>query len=249
VISKSRLTVTIGLVTALGVSAIAYADGVSENTPNVVGKVTPKKLDEKKKKPVNLFLEVSTYNSANQAAIPAQAPEKELLKISKNVAWKSNAAPFCGSPLNGTTTVQAKALCPAGSAIGNGVANVLLPGPGGSVIPVNDEVVTVFNGPSTNQVRLHAYSPTLGAANTQVISGSIIGAGGGPFKKALSVPDAPDIAGDAGAITKFNATIGRKTKVARANCAKRKMKFERTVTYDDGTSEKATFSKRCKRKR
>ena len=247
-ISKSRLTVTIGLVMALGVSAIAYADGVSENTPNVVGKVTPKKLDRKKKKPVNLFLEVSTYNSANQAAIPAQAPEKEFLKISKNVSWKSNAAPLCGSPLNGTTTVQAKAVCPAGSAIGNGVANVLLPGPGGSVIPVNDLIVTVFNGPATNQVRLHAYSPTLGAAATQVINGSIVSAGGGAYGKALSVPDAPDVAGDAGAITKFNATIGRSTKVARANCDRKTMKFERTVTYDDGTSEKATFSKKCKRK-
>ena len=59
-IKKSRFVLAIGLVLALGVGSLAFADGASNNTAFVDGGVTPKKLDKKKFKPVNLFSGVRT---------------------------------------------------------------------------------------------------------------------------------------------------------------------------------------------
>ena len=59
-IKKSRFVLAIGLVLALGVGSLAFADGASNNTAFVDGGVTPKKLDKKKYKPVNLFSGVRT---------------------------------------------------------------------------------------------------------------------------------------------------------------------------------------------
>ena len=52
---KTRFAVTIGATLALGVATLAYADGVSENDAGVEGSASPKKLDKKKYKPIELF--------------------------------------------------------------------------------------------------------------------------------------------------------------------------------------------------
>jgi hypothetical protein len=79
VIRKARIAVIAGVSMALGVSAMAYADGASENEPDVVGSVKPAKLDKKKYKPVTLFSGVATTGT-----VPGFNPEQEMISWGKN---------------------------------------------------------------------------------------------------------------------------------------------------------------------
>jgi hypothetical protein len=243
-IRQSRLVVALGLVLALGVAGLAFADGASENTESVQGKVTPSKLDKKKFKPVEFLAGVSTTTTH---VVPGQQnPEKQLIEFGKNIKFDTTQAPMCTTSLTGTTTDQARAACPTKTVIGTGNATADL---GGGPQQVSDVTVTVFNGPAKNQIRLHAYSPSLGAANTQVVEGSIIKApSGGKYGQALFVGDAPDLGGDAFMLTSFDADISKKSKVVSANCKAKEFLWHNVVTYDDGTTDTADLSQPCKRK-
>jgi hypothetical protein len=245
VIRKSRLVVALGLVLALGVSAFAFADGAGENTESVQGKVSPSKLDKKKYKPVDFLTGVSTTTTH---IVPGQQnPEQQLIEFGKNIKFDTTKAQFCTASLLGTTTDQAKAACPGKSVIGTGSATADL---GGGPQQISDVAVTVFNGPAKNQIRLHAYSPTLGAANTQVVDGAIIKApSGGKYGQALNVANAPDLAGDAFMLTSFNADISKGSKVVSAVCKAKKFLWHNVVTYDDGTTDTADTSQACKVKK
>jgi hypothetical protein len=237
------MAVAVGLVLALGVAAIAYADGASDNEAFVDGSVKPKKLDKKKYKPVNLLLGVRTETAVVDGA--QQNPEAEEISMGKNVKWNGNKAPVCTAAIEtpGLTAQQARDMCPGKSLLGTGDAEVNL---GGS--RVSDILVQVFNGPGKNEVRLHTSSPTLGAAAPTVF-GRIIKSNAGPkYGPMLVVPDAPDAGGDAFMITKFNALIEKSSKVAKARCKSKKMLFLREVTYDDGSTETAELTQKCKRK-
>jgi hypothetical protein len=234
-----RSAVAMGLITALGVAGLAYADGASQDTAEVVSSVKPSKLDTKKYKPINLFTEVRTHGP-----VPGINPEAELIKYDKNGKWVAKNAPTCSAPIEFQTTDAAKQACPAGSDIGSGSASILLPGG----VAFSDIVVTAFNGPQKNQIRLHTYSPQLEGA-TPTVFGLIKKLSGGPFGLALDVPDAPDVAGDTGMITSSGATITKKSGVAQARCKDKKFLIERTVTYDDGSKDVATDSQKCKRKK
>jgi hypothetical protein len=233
-IRRSRFAVAIALVLALSVAAVAFADGASENTAGVLGKVSPTKLDKKTFKPVEMFAGVTTTTTH---AVPGQQnAEQVLLDFGKNVKFDLKAADTCDAPLAGTTTEQAKAACPPGSVIGTGVAHANL---GGGPDQVSDVVVTVFNGPTANHIRLHAGSVSLGAANTQVVDADIIKSPtGGKFGQALYVKDAPDLGGDAFMLTLFNADITKASKTVLARCGKDKnFYFQNTTTYDDGSKD------------
>jgi hypothetical protein len=233
-IRKSRFVVATACVLALGVGAVAFADGTSENDVGVQGKVSPAKLDAKTFKPVQLFSGVTTTTTHS---VPGQQnAEKVLLEFGKNVKFDLTAADTCDAPIAGTTTEQAKAACPPGSDIGTGIAHANL---GGGPDQVNDVTDTVFNGPGPNHIRLHAASPALGPANTQVVDGDIIKApSGGKFGQALDVEDAPDLGGDAFMLTLFNATITKASKTVLARCGKDKnFYWQNTTTYDDGTKD------------
>ena len=238
---KTRFIVATGLAVALGTAGIAFADGASENEEGVLGKVTPNKLDKKKYKPVNFYTGVTTTTTH---AVPGQSnPEKQLIEFGKNVKFQTSKAPTCSAPLNGTTTDQAKAACDPKSNIGTGSATADL---GQGPQQIHDVQVTVFNGPGKNQIRLHAFSPELGAANTQVVQGNIIKApSGGKYGQALSVPDAPDLGGDAFMLTKFDATISKKSKTVTARCKSKKFLWHNVVTYDDNTTDTADLSQNC----
>jgi hypothetical protein len=239
VIRKARIAVIAGVSMALGVSAMAYADGASENEPDVVGSVKPAKLDKKKYKPVTLFSGVATTGT-----VPGFNPEQEMISWGKNVKLNTKAAPTCGAQIEFQTTDAARSACPKGSYIGKGKASIELPGG----VTFNDLVVSVFNGPNKNEVRLHTYSPQLEGATPTVFGQVVKSKAGSKYGQALSVPDAPDVAGDTGKITSFNASIDKKSKVAAARCKSKKFLWNRVVTYDDGTKENVTLKQKCKRK-
>jgi hypothetical protein len=241
--TKSRKIVAGGLAVALTTAGVAVAGstGADLNDAEVVGKVTPTKLSKKQFKPVNLFLGV--VNSPDSAGNPVANAKSEKIAISKNVKVALNKAPRCTAALpNGSTPQFAKNACPAKSFLGSGKATVHAPGPTLAAEPV----VSVFNGPAANQLRLHTYSDDLGPASP-VVNAFIVNANKPGFGKALSVPNAP-VTG-ALKITSFNAKIKKSTKVISAKCKPKKFKFQRTVTYTDDSSETANVSHNCKVKR
>ncbi len=239
-IRKAHLAATLGLTIALTIAAIAYADGIADNTPAVDGLVKPAKLDKKKYRPISLFTEVST-----SGPVPGINPEQELIQYDKDGKWKTSAAPTCDAAIEFQPTDVAISRCPAGSAIGSGESTILLPGG----LTYEGITVTAFNGPGKNEIRLHTYSPELPGATPTVFGRILKPTGGGKYGIALSVPDAPDVAGDTGMITKFNATISRSSGVSLARCKDKKFYIRRTVTYDDGTQETVTHTQKCKQKK
>jgi hypothetical protein len=245
VIRRSRFVATIGLVLAVGVAGLAFADGASENDVTVLGKISPTKLDKKKFKPVTLYSGVTT--STTHAVPGQQNAEKVTVEYPKNVKFNLKAAPVCTASIAQTTTEQALALCPPDSAIGSGVSHA---NAGHGPDEISDVTVTVFNGPGPNHIRLHAATPTFGPGLTQVVEADIAkkspDAGFGP---ALIVNDAPDLVGDAFMLTLFDATIGKGTKTALGRCKTKTNKWRNVTVYDDGTSDVGDLQTKCKQKK
>jgi hypothetical protein len=259
---KSRTTAVAALALSLAVTGIAVAGdtpGTELNEAEVVGSVKPSKLPKKDFKPVSLFLGV--VNSPDSTGNPDGNAAAENISISKNVKVNLSKTPLCPVELtNGTPTETAIATCEAGagegSMIGQGVAEVHAPGAAAACNDPSDPepeppcvvaepVVTVFHGPTVNKLQLHTYSPALGASSP-VVDSFIVDSTVNGYGKALDVPVAP-VTG-ALKITGFNATIAKSTKVAKAKCDPKKIKFLREVTYKDGppaSSETATKVQNC----
>ena len=96
--------------------------------------------------------------------------------------------------------------------------------------------MTAFVGATPNNIRLHAATPTLGPGATQVVEGTIGKSPVKGFGTRLSVPDAPDLAGDVGALTAFQATLNKGVK---ATCKDKKIKTQAEFIYDDGSKDTA----------
>jgi hypothetical protein len=251
VISKSRLVLALALTLALGISGIAFADAADDNVSEVKGKVNPKKLDKKKFKPVNLFSQVAT-DYADPTGDQNQHTEQVFIDFGKNIKFKLGRAQQCSADISGADTAEARAACPGKSFIGEGEAHAILAGPTGDV-PVNDLVVSAFAGPGDNQLRLHAYTSSLPDAignNPSVTLGEIVKSPAGKkYGKRLSVEDAPDVIGDTGALTLFNAKITKKSRTVVGRCKAKKFFWRATWVYDDGSSDTDTVSQKCKRKK
>ena len=239
---KSIPLTALALVLAVGITGTAAAQ---EPKVELKGKVTPKKFPKKKFKNATLFSSVGHDNADGSAGVPK--PTKALrIDFGKNIKFAPNKPRKCTADLDGTTTQQARQACPAKSVIGTGVAHVRLPGP----TDVDDLQTTAFAGPGKNQIRFHAYTPTLGPAVTQVILANIRpNAAGKKFKWRLDVPLVPEILGGAGANTLFGVTIPKKTGVVKARCQTKKFFWKARWTFDDDTTKFASRAQKCKRKR
>ena len=238
--SKSRLTAALGLVLALAVSGIAFGTA-SLNDAEIEATLSPKKLDKKKYKKANLFIELR--NSDDHINGQQVNPASEYISFGKNVRVQLKKAPLCPVTFsNGTPTEAAKAQCPPDSVLGSGVAEVK----NGPDSTIAEPVVTVFNGPNQGELQLHTYSPNLGAASPTIPTKIVKSREGAPYGNALDVPRAPETGGVM--ITKFNATLEKSSGVVSARCKSKKFPTLREVVYKDGTSETAKFSQTCKRK-
>jgi hypothetical protein len=239
-----------GLALAVGVSGLAYADGASDNVSTVIGKVGPRataKLPKKTFKATSLKSGVTTLDEDNSPAIPAEAAEEVYLDYDDDIKIKLAGVPECTQPLQGTTTEEANGLCGSSrvSVAGSAKARIpMFPAPNNEV---SDLTVTAYHG-TGNHLLLHAYSPTLTSANTQVVDGQVIKSPkGGDFGQRLSVPNAPDVAGDAGALVYFAATIKHAGVVfARCHDRNRTLNFAGKWVYDDASEDTAKASQKCK---
>ena len=230
------------LALAVGISGTALAQ---EPKVQLGGKIKPAKLKKKKFSNVQLFASVGHDNADGSPGVPK--PTRALrIDFGKNLRFRPNRPPKCGANIAGTTTQQARQLCPAKSIIGQGAAHVRLPGP----TNVNDLTTLAIAGPGKNQLRFHAHSPTLGAGNTQVILGIVRrNAAGKKFAWRLNVPQVPDILGGTGANTLFGVAINRKTGVTQARCRAKRFFWRAQWTFVDDTTKTAARSQRCRRRR
>jgi hypothetical protein len=268
VIGKSRLFMALGLALALGTSSVAFADtpeGVAsaERTDataaqnefgpavaHVMGQVTPKRLPPRRYRNVKFFVEVNHDNADPEDTSVPKPTRRVEIDFGRNVRFRLGARAKCFVNLEGTTTQEARDLCPARSLLGAGRAFVRLRGPGGEGLNFTDLQVSVFNGsdlPGRNLLRLHAYSPTLGGANSQVIQGKVRPAPGARWGQRL-IADVPPIAGGTGSNTRFGATIRRNTGTVQARCRARFFFWRTRYTFRDGSTARATHRQRCRRR-
>ncbi len=96
---------------------------------------------------------------------------------------------------------------------------------------------------SKKDLQLHTYSPALGAASP-VVDAAIVKSDENGYGSALSVPNAP-VTG-ALKITAFNAELFKDSKVAKAKCDPKEIKFLRQTVYQDGSSEESKTKQKCK---
>lgn len=246
-IRRSRAIVALGLSLAVGVAAVALADGASDNASDVTASVAPSKLDKKKFKPVRLTSGVTTESTTQFH--PDQATEEVYIDYDDDFKINLASADPCSTNLTPLTTAEAKAACPdsiVSSTDGGATAKI----PPATTIP--DFSVTAFRGVGSKDIILKAYSPSAGVAggSAPAVAGKILTSPrGGDYGQRLSVPDAPDVAGDVGALTQFNAIIAKKYVKARCHDRNKKFNVKATFVYDDNSEDSASGTQTCKVRR
>ena len=255
---KSHMILATGLALAVGVSGIAFGDAAGQ-VSTIDGKVTKSKQPKRQFKPASLYTAVTTLSEGNSPVIPSAPSEEVYIDYDNDIKISLGSVPSCTQVLNGTTTAEARALCPSSIVSKTGdprnTAKARVPGIPAPNNEVSDFTVTAFHG-TGNVLLLHAYSPTLGDANTQVVVGSVINSPlGGDYGKRLSVPDVPDAAGDAGALVAFGAIIKRGG-VVKARCRDRNKKWNfrgewhyESADGSDTATDVATDRQTCRVKR
>jgi hypothetical protein len=239
----------LGLVLAVGVTGFALADGASDNVSTVKGKVTPKKLPKRKFAKATLNSGVTTLDADNDPVIPDQAAEQVFIDYDDDIKINLTGVPACNANLEPLDTAGAKAACPGSVISIAGSAAARIPGFPTPNNEVSDFTVTAFRGSTAKTVLLKAHSPTLGTAGgaAPVVVGTL-GASplGGDYGIRLSVPNAPDVAGDTGALVRFEATL-RKGGAIKARCHDRNKKFnyKAKFVYDDLSVDNASASSAC----
>lgn len=185
---------------------------------------------------------LTTVVNGDSSTNPTHLPDPtKQVKLSFDHQGKvtTSAAPQCTANLNGTTTAQAKAACPAGSNIGSGAAHICINDGTGGCLPQSSTgtgVVTAFNGPTGNKIRFHVRFDQLSI--TTVITGTLSNIStSGDYNggKLLTVP-VPQIAGGSGALTDFTLHV-QHGKYIQAKCQTTDTKIDTkaTFTYYGGT--------------
>lgn len=204
-----------------------------------------------------------------------------------------------GSDIDNTTSAQALAEC-GDANVGSGFAEAVVPTGLGPPAPPTTRLeltVSTFNGPVTvpggpctppgdatggpegceyvggnPQVILHAYQPDIPFTTT--VGGEVLNSDetGADYGKMLNVTDAPDTAGDAGALVLFGSTVGsdetklvvrkdgtrnevtklKEYEYVKATCQDDgpgagglEYDFRGEWVYDDGTTDTDTFKQKC----
>lgn len=240
-------------VVALVAMVVPNVASASNETQRLVTKVTPTKLDKKKFKPAQIFVDVITDN--NDEGNPDQPPSANRTRVdfSPNMKFDTGAVPNCKGTresLNNTTTEQAKNICGNDSVVsvageGKTEATVLIDPnpsvPGNQPIPV-DVVVTAFNGNEKDSIFLHARADAVN--NTTVLEGKLTSAPAG-FGRTLDVT-IPPLA--AGAISDFKTTV-KAGKYVQARCKDKTPTFQARTEYSNHTPTTAQFTDKCKQKK
>jgi hypothetical protein len=272
------------LAVGLGVAGNAWADGDDDNLSQISGNVNSPVQDDTKEKAATLFTQVTTIDQDNAPVITAFPPEVVSIDFPNDMTYTTNSklaecdpeGPDAGL-ISGDTESAVNACKSA--VIGGGNARARIP-----AFPTpNNEVtltVSVFNGPtsvagdqdSTDQptggftggfptILLHADNAALPATLVLgEVRNSTDSSGADQYGRELFVPDSPDVAGDAGALTQFNANVSRKWdngksgnkkktyNLITAVCDDDNYDFKGEWEYDDGTIDTDKIEQDCVQK-
>jgi hypothetical protein len=274
-IPRKSLAMAGALVVAFGVTGTAWGDGASDNTSQVSASINPPVLPASgAAKKGNLFTQVTTYDNNNDNGctpgptcfppIPDQAAEVVTIDFPNDMKYTVNSKlAKCNIANIGGDTTAAVNACKS-SVIGGGNAYARIPG----IPTTNNEVeltVTAFNGQTSTAgggftggfptILLHADNASL---PTTLVTGEVRNSSAGAdFGRQLNVPDAPDVAGDTGALVLFNSQVakswtngktGNKKKtynLVTSNCDAGDLDFRGNWTYDDASTDTDTVSQDC----
>ncbi len=266
-IPRKSLALSLATALTLGLSATAFGDGVTDNTSQVSSGINPTLLPDTgdTAKKAGLYTQVVTLDNDNAPVIPAEAAEVVEIDFPAEMRYLANnkldqCDPAVITPLE---TDGAAAAC-SDAIVGSGHAFARIPG-----FPTtnNESELTViaFNGlTSTAGGGFDGGNPTilLHADNAALPGPTVVGEirnsnGGADYGKELNVPDAPDVAGDAGALVQFGAQVaktynngktGNKKKTYQlisSNCDGGDLDFQARWVYDDATVDTDTYSQDC----
>jgi hypothetical protein len=259
---KYLIGATLALAATVAVAAIAQA-AVTSQTLIVSSGST--KQDKKVKGPADINVTVDTAESPPTPA--AQTASQTIVDFDKDFAINPGTLPTCNpTPLAGTTTDQANALC-GPSKVGSGAATLCsaLGGcaatPGGGI----QGVVTAYNGVPTGgnkSIILHArFGPP--ANTTTVLTGVFTNSGAGNPYGARLIVSVPDTSLTGLHLTHFQTAIGRLVTVkankkknkpaqyyASAKCSDKTWDFQSTTTFRaGGATQTAHTAIPCKQKK
>lgn len=259
-VRSTRTILAAGVALAVGISGVTVAGagttGAANQVSTIKGKVAPKRLDKREFSTVNLTTGVTTLNEdeAMDGTVPAQESEAITIDFDKDIRFDLTEAARClvdETALAGTTTAQARTACGEPSVISSkGDAAARFAGFATPSNEINDLVVTAFRGNDLTEVILHASSPTLGPGQTQIVRSLVIGSPVAGFGDRLDVPVIPKVAGGAGALVRFFATISKSSGVVTARCKGADLEFDfaASFTYADDSMDTATDTSPCTRK-
>ena len=279
-IPRKSLAVSVAAALSLGFSATAFGTGATENTSQVSAGVNPTLLPDTGDTPKkgSLYSQVVTLDANNDNGctpgptcfppVPDQAAEKVTIDFPAEGIYTANRfLDQCALATVATATTDAAAAACADAYIGSGHAFARIPG----IPSVNNEVeltVLAFNGETSTAgggfdggyptTILHADNPSL--PTTPVLGEVRNSDAGADYGQQLNVPDAPDVAGDVGALVQFGAQVARGYDNGKSGNKKKKynlitgncdgggdgdLDFKATWVYDDGSMDTDTFSEDC----
>jgi hypothetical protein len=258
---KYLIGATLALAASVAVAALAQA-AITGQT--LSASVSATKQDKKVRGPADINVTVDTAESPPTTA--TQTASQTVVDFDKDFTFTAGALPTCNpTPLAGTTTDQANALC-GPSKVGSGAATLCSAAlgcggtPGGGI----QGVVTAYNGvPSggNQSIILHArFGPP--ANTTTVLTGVLTSSPlGNPYGKRLVVT-VPDTSLTGLHLTHFQTAIPRlisvkankkKGKPAKyyvsAKCSDKTWDFQETTTFRAGAPPLSSHtSAPCKQK-
>ena len=259
---KYLIGATLALAASVAVAAIAQGAVTSQT---LLVSVSATKQDKKVRGPADINVTVDTAESPPTPA--AQTASQTVVDFDKDFAITTGKLPTCNpTPLAGTTTEQATALCGA-SKVGSGAATLCSATGGCGATPGGgiQGTVTAFNGvPSggSKSIILHArFGPP--ANTTTVLTGVFTNSPlGNPYGPRLIV-SVPDTALTGLHLTHFQTAIGRlvvvkankkKHKPAKyyvsAKCADKTWDFQSSTTFRAGGAPQTSHTTvGCKQKK
>ncbi len=255
---RKRLTFALigSLVAVLAVAASALSNTLSApdgNTQSLEVGIKPTKLYKKTPTPITLEVTTKTGSTSDPNGKPVPVTEA-VIDFAKGTTIESTGYPTCElGQIEGQTATVANEACKKAK-IGSGHASVLLPSSKGAT--AENLEVTAFNGKPQGKnpvVLLHTFglSPV---QVTQVLVGTVTKYNKEGFGPRLSVP-VPAIAGGAGALTEFEATIfkkyaykGKQRSYVTATCPSKKLKARGKFIFKDGQSLTPEVSGKCAQK-
>lgn len=258
---KYLIGATLALAASVAVAAIAQAAVTSQS---LLVSVSAKKQDKKVRGPADINVTVDTAESPPTPA--AQTASQTVVDFDKDFKFTAGKLATCNpTPLAGTTTEQANALCGA-SKVGSGAATLCSAVGGCGVTPGGgiQGVVTAYNGvPSggNQSIILHArFGPP--ANTTTVLTGVLTSSPlGNPYGSRLVVT-VPDTALTGLHLTHFQTAIPKlvsvkankkKHKPAKyyvsAKCSDKTWDFQSSTTFRaGGAPQTAHTTVGCKQK-